>query len=417
MPSLHGNYGPISGVILEVRRRLVVMLGSVLVAACNSMIVDETTTSAPAERESTTTSVVTTTTLPTTTTSIVVATTTSLPLESEPIGLGPLAPRGGHSVVWTGQEVLVWGGEADELGSELFSDGAAFNPNTRQWRTIAESPLSPRRYHVAVWTGEAMLIVGGLGGPDGAAYDPASDSWRPISSPPIAVRGPGGVGPEGYLGAVWTGEELVVWLVQSDEVAAYDPDSDSWRVLPATEMDVDNGALRWDGENIYAFGTTVFNPPNTEEMSTSRFVGDEWERLPDTEFETQGFSALAPLTAWTGERFLAWGDSGDDGLAIAFDPSTDTWSATEAVVGAPCEAHGEPLAADGVIFTFSWCSPSIGMYDAETNTWSQATVGGSPTARYTVWTGDKLINWGDTCCYGAGGRPFTTQAWIYTPES
>ena len=82
-----------------------------------------------------------------------------------------------------------------------------------------------------------------------------------------------------------------------------------------------------------------------------------------------------------------------------------------------CEAHGEPLAAEGVVFTFSWCSPNIGVHDAETNTWSQATVGGSPTARYTVWTGDRLINWGDTCCYGSGGRPFTTQAWMYRPES
>ncbi|MGH8944839.1 MAG: hypothetical protein ACRDVL_01660 [Acidimicrobiia bacterium] len=262
-----------------------------------------------------------------------------------------------------------------------------------------------------------MLIVGGLGGLDGGAYDPTTDTWRQISSPPIPVRGPGGVGPEGYLGAVWTGEELVVWNVQSDEAAAYDPDLDDWTVLPPLGMDVDNGALRWDGENVYAFGTTVFNPPNSEEMSTSRLVDDEWERLPDTEFAARGFAALAPLTAWTGQRFLAWGDSGEDGLAIEFDPSTDTWSLTEDVISAPCEAHGEPLAGEGVVFTFSWCQVTIGIYDTQTDTWSEAAVDGSPTARYTVWTGDRLINWGDTCCYGSGGQPFDTQAWMYEPPS
>ena len=262
-----------------------------------------------------------------------------------------------------------------------------------------------------------MLIAGGLGGLDGAAYDPNTDSWRPISSPPIPVRGPGGVGPEGYVGTAWTGHELVVWNVQTHEVAAYDLDDDTWRALPTIEMKVDHGALRWDGENVYAFGTTVFNPPNTEEMSTSRLVGDEWELLPDTEFAAEGFAALATLTAWTGERFLAWGDSAADGMTIAFDPSTDTWSPAEDVAGAPCEAHGEPLAAEGVVFAFSWCSLSIGIYDTQSDTWSEATVGGSPTARYTVWTGERLVNWGDSCCYGTGGQPFNTHAWMYDPQS
>ena len=69
------------------------------------------------------------------------------------------------------------------------------------------------------------------------------------------------------------------------------------------------------------------------------------------------------------------------------------------------------------MFTFSWCQVTIGIYDTQTDTWSEAAVDGSPTARYTVWTGDRLINWGDTCCYGSGGQPFDTQAWMYEPAS
>ena len=98
-----------------------------------------------------------------------------------------------------------------------------------------------------------------------------------------------------------------------------------------------------------------------------------------------------------------------------FDPETGTWSRVGDVPSSPCEGQGEPASADGFVFAFGWCGSDVGVYDVGSETWETAVVGGFPTARYTVWTGEQLINWGDTCCYGSGGKPFTSAAWSYTP--
>ena len=47
---------------------------------------------------------------------------------------------------------------------------------------------APTYYHVAVWTGAEMITWGGFGTTDGHRYDPVLDAWSPIapSSPPIA---------------------------------------------------------------------------------------------------------------------------------------------------------------------------------------------------------------------------------------
>ena len=88
--------------------------------------------------------------------------TTTIPSESTEFDLGPLTPRTGHSVIWTGEEVIVWGGESFDDPGTPFSDGAAFDPVDNTWRLTAESPLSPRTSHAAAWTGAEMLIVGGF---------------------------------------------------------------------------------------------------------------------------------------------------------------------------------------------------------------------------------------------------------------
>ncbi|HET6967994.1 MAG TPA: hypothetical protein VFI44_06935, partial [Ornithinibacter sp.] len=64
---------------------------------------------------------------------------------------GPFAARSGPAVVWTGSEMIVWGGDGERL------DGAAFDPATGAWREIAPAPLEPRASSRVVWTGTEML--------------------------------------------------------------------------------------------------------------------------------------------------------------------------------------------------------------------------------------------------------------------
>lgn len=333
------------------------------------------------------------------------------------IDIGPLEPRGGHSVIWTGEEMIVWGGEGNETGSVLYADGAAYDPATDSWHEIADAPIAARRYHVAVWTGIEMLVVGGVGETDGAKYAPATDTWDLISESPIPLGPRPGASSEGLIGSVWTGDELVVWHVGTDQVAAYDPEVDEWTLFPSTGLPVDNGALRWNGDHIYAFGTQLaLYPANAELLA---FVLDDglWQSVSSVGFSTPEYNVEArpTLTQWTSGRFVAWSGSGHEALTWSFDPAAGVWTQTARNPDPPCEGQGEPIQAGDSIISFGWCGPTASILDAETDTWTPFAVAGYPTARYTVWTGTEIVNWGDTCCYGNLGQPFSVDAWRVTP--
>ena len=119
----------------------------------------------------------------------------------------PIGARVQHSAVWTGREMVVWGGQPD-LDSDPLTDGAAYDPAARTWRAVPAAPLVPRYDATVVWTGTGMLVFGGTstGGDilaDGAAWDPATNRWRSLPSSPIGAR-------DGAVVA-WAGDRLVVW--------------------------------------------------------------------------------------------------------------------------------------------------------------------------------------------------------------
>ena len=148
----------------------------------------------------------------------------------------PIVGRLGPSAVWTGTEMIVWGGYArsEDVGQK--SDGAAYNPTTGAWRTIASSSPSVQGGAAVVWTGDEM-VVWASNSPDGpvgtAAYDPATDSWRRLSAGPLGKR-------ESFS-SVWTGNELIIVggnlgdTLAKPVAAALDPQTGSWRLLPALD--------------------------------------------------------------------------------------------------------------------------------------------------------------------------------------
>ncbi|MEO8797772.1 MAG: hypothetical protein ABI551_07805, partial [Polyangiaceae bacterium] len=75
-----------------------------------------------------------------------------------------LSARIDHVAVWTGQEMLIWGGyDASYLG-----DGARYSPSTSSWLPIASAGAPAiRGGHSGVWTGQALLVWGGWGTPSG----------------------------------------------------------------------------------------------------------------------------------------------------------------------------------------------------------------------------------------------------------
>lgn len=115
---------------------------------------------------------------------------------------------------------------------------AAAADNEGVWTPMATASAQiPRDFPAAVWTGTELLIWGGRDGDalkslpivGGGRYNPATDTWRPM-----ATNG----GPEtwGTTVGVWTGSEAIFWSGQSvyggAPGAAYHPDSDTWTPLP-----------------------------------------------------------------------------------------------------------------------------------------------------------------------------------------
>jgi hypothetical protein len=68
------------------------------------------------------------------------------------------AAREYYTAVWTGTEMIVWGGYN---GSNL-NTGGRYNPSTDSWTATSTANAPSLRYgHTAVWTGSEMIVWGG----------------------------------------------------------------------------------------------------------------------------------------------------------------------------------------------------------------------------------------------------------------
>ncbi|MBS1124141.1 MAG: hypothetical protein H6Q90_6369, partial [Deltaproteobacteria bacterium] len=78
---------------------------------------------------------------------------TALPTADAPSG------RTHHTAIWTGTEMIVWGG-----GFPSLSTGARYRPDTDAWTAVPDQGApSTRASHTAVWSGTEMIIWGGSG--------------------------------------------------------------------------------------------------------------------------------------------------------------------------------------------------------------------------------------------------------------
>jgi N-acetylneuraminic acid mutarotase len=230
----------------------------------------------------------------------------------------------GHNVaVWTGTEMVVRG-----------IVNAALNPATNTWRPLADAPAeAPPVPSVMVWTGSQVLIWGGgcCGGYDssGAAYTPAKNSWEILPQSPLAGR---------YTAGAWTGKELILagghdaeGKVFADS-AAYSPATRSWRRLPPLPEPRTAATAVWDGAEVLVVGGGGESERDPEDLYSDGVAynpaTNRWRRLPAMET-----SRIGHVAVWTGKQMLVWGGEtlGEGGLVtpphgVAYDPATDMWS-------------------------------------------------------------------------------------------
>ncbi len=91
-----------------------------------------------------------------------------------------------HTAVWAGHEMIVWGGGTESL-STSFNTGGRYDPATDSWTpTSTLNAPTARSGHSAVWTGTEMIVWGGgteslsTSFNTGGRYDPATDSWQAL---------------------------------------------------------------------------------------------------------------------------------------------------------------------------------------------------------------------------------------------
>src|SRR6266436_374651 len=137
--------------------------------------------------------------------------------------------RDAHTAVWTGTEMIVWGGT--QGGNNFFNTGGRYNPSTDSWTATSTANAPDARFwHTAVWTGSQMIVWGGsfvFPFNTGGRYDPHTDSWTSMSitNAPVARF---------RHTAVWTGSEMIVWGGTDgggnyfNTGGRYDPSNDSW---------------------------------------------------------------------------------------------------------------------------------------------------------------------------------------------
>jgi hypothetical protein len=332
----------------------------------------------------------------------------TLPTEGAPTA------RQHHSMVWTGERAIVWGGVVND-DPPVTGTGAAYDPVARVWTPISTTGApSPRHSHTAVWTGSRMLVWGGYGTSayesTGALYDPVSDTWTPMST----VGAPAG---RTRHAAAWSGTRLLVsgglGPAVLGDAATYDPGTDTWapittglspRFAHSGTALADGRVMNWAGQNTFDWlndgsmvdpsGAMAVEPtspigvPGTRESVATVLAGNVvylWGGWTGGPYVNEGF-VFDPAGGPGG----TWAALPVEGAPTARIEHVALWTGTDLFVWGGCggEACGTAL-GDGALFRPDAGDPAIG-------TWTEIAAG-ELSARHdatAVWAGDRAIVWG-----------------------
>jgi N-acetylneuraminic acid mutarotase len=313
------------------------------------------------------------------------------------------APTGrqDHAAVWTGSEMIVWGGY--DYGSRNgVNTGGKYNPSTDSWTaTSTTNAPSARHRQTAVWTGSEMIVWGGFGVSflnTGGRYDPGTNTWTATSTTNAPST-------REFHTAVWTGSEMLIWgglnaVGDVNTGGRYDPGTNTWTV------------------------TSTTNAPSPREFHTAVWTGSGmivWGGYPDTNTggryrpSTDSWTATSTINApsarhlhtvvWTGSEMIVWGGFGVSFLNTGgrYDPGTNTWTATS-TTNAP---------STRILHTAVWSNSEMIVwgggdgfdlrlntgrrYNPSTDSWTATSTTNAPSGRYShtaVWTGNEMIVWG-----------------------
>lgn len=337
------------------------------------------------------------------------------------IAPSPLSPRQNANVFWTGEEVLVIGGndaprclvlaDCAALPDESsLTTGAAYDPSLDRWRPIAEAPTP-----LGTLSGAVLGDVVYLFGTDDSflSYSVTEDEWSMLPPPPHTGR------------LVAAGDRVVVTSWSHEPVdrggeprdtpdLVYQPETRTWNDLADDPLRPSfDRRMVWTGDRLVLLALSLVDQPNSTEPNLYHAAGydfetGEWTRLADS--EVVGWD---PAWFWVDDRIVNPSPGSSDGGETnnwgrpyphggMYDPATDTWEALppgpsiseDTPVDLPPEPHGYGFIAvaggEYAVASGGW------LLHVPTGTWQAlAPPDGAPTeGMATVWAGDRLFLWG-----------------------
>ena len=311
------------------------------------------------------------------------------------------AARDGHTAVWTGSEMIVWGGSFWNGSYHYFNTGGRYNPSTDSWvaSSTAGAPTG-RSEHTAVWTGSEMIVWGGRDGSNylntGGRYNPSIDSWTAtnLANAPT-VRG--------HHTAVWTGREMIVWGGYDGSYLTtggrYDPSTDSWTATNNTNAPSARNfhTAVWTGSEMIVWGGWPNNTGGRYDPSIDSWTTTSTTNAPD---------ARAVHTAvWTGNEMIVWGGVSVSRYSLntggRYDPGTDTWTITSTINAPTARVFHTAVWTDTEMIIWGGDNAggfnTGGRYHPATDSWAATNTNNAPAARVhhtAVWADTEMIVWG-----------------------
>lgn len=334
------------------------------------------------------------------------------------------APQNGiaFSMVWTGHEAITWGGF--DVGHEGSTSGGRYDPLVNLWRPVAKdgSPKADLRRHSVIWSGSEMIIFGGQSGgnfsyastqpPDdspGYRYSPLNDQWRALSThgaPSARVDHE----------AFWIGNRMLVWggttVVDSrNEILSsgsiYDPAADRWTAMSDTgaPQGLPSPSVVWTGSELLVWGArSVYDAHGNKSLTASggRFDvrANAWRSM---QLRGAPQPRLGAAAVWTGAELMIWGGHDTSGPSLRsggrYDPKAEQWVPIATWDGEPVSGHPVgPIASTWTgneLIVWYWAHKSAAnagaKYSPVTNQWLPVSSGGAVPVDAGVWTGRDMI--------------------------
>jgi len=357
--------------------------------------------------------------------------------ETYPISTTGAPPaRTSHEAVWTGVEMIIWGGRQSET---IVGDGMRYDPLTDTWTPISSTNApTPRVGHVTLWTGTHMVVFGGVNGEerfhDGGLYDPREDVWDRIDECTDCD------GLTYFTEAYWTGEEILFWSNAKDGGVLYDPSSESWTRIESPGLywetagvtTVEGEVTAFSNGRLYAYYTCVNDYYGGVSDRLRAFDLETWEWIDRSDefgpyaypfgtlIDDDRLIAFQPIRL----RYGTIGGTRSQLTGATYDFLSDTW---HSIPRGPDERYEGDVVWTGrdIVICRShyyssdpyetWCV----RYNPNTRVWSSSVrVSESSLSGATmVWAGDRLIVWGGRASSEISGMVFSDQtnegtAWL-----